>query len=62
MDLDRHQWSRSGFSSTGGYDLRKTADQIMDLISNSGKKAPEMTHALKYIGDGDMQKGIGKIE
>lgn len=41
--------------------MSKTSEQIKDLILNFGKKAPEMTHALKFIGDGNMQKGIGKI-
>ena len=40
----------------------KITDQIDDLISNSGKNAPQMTHGLKFIGDGNMQKGIEKIK
>ena len=37
-----------------------TADEISDLIETTGKKAPDMTQALKNIG-GDMQTGIKRI-
>ena len=32
--------------------------EIMQLMNSDGKKASDMTSALKKIGDGDMQKGI----
>jgi hypothetical protein len=32
--------------------------EITDLLSDSCKAAPEMTHGLKIIGDGDMKKGM----
>lgn len=35
--------------------------RISDLIKSSGKSAPQMTHALKHLGNGDMQKGITRI-
>lgn len=34
---------------------------INDLIKSSGISAPKMTHALKYLGDGNMQNGIARI-
>ena len=37
-----------------------TADEIRNLIETTGKKAPDMTQALKNIG-GDMQTGIKRI-
>ena len=33
-------------------------NEILELLSESCKKAPEMTHLLKVIGDGDMKKGM----
>lgn len=35
--------------------------QITALIESGGKAASAMTHALKKIGNGDMQKGIMRI-
>ena len=35
--------------------------QIKDLIGNSGKASSEMTRALKFIGDGNMQQGLVRI-
>lgn len=32
--------------------------EITDLLSDSCKAAPDMTHGLKIIGDGDMKKGV----
>lgn len=32
--------------------------QIYELVSTTGKSAPNMTNALKAIGDGSMQDGI----
>ena len=34
------------------------ATQIYELVSATGKSAPNMTNALKTIGDGSMQDGI----
>lgn len=35
--------------------------EIMELITNNGKNATDMTSALKKIGDGDMQKGLNTL-
>jgi len=35
--------------------------QINTLIKPSGKSASKMTHALKYLGNGDMQTGIERV-
>lgn len=35
--------------------------QIAELLKSNGKSAPEMTHALKFIGDGSMEKGLKRI-
>lgn len=37
------------------------ANTIKQLINTNGKAAPDMTHAFKNIGDGDMQRGIKKF-
>ena len=36
-------------------DLNK---KITELLSDSCKAAPDMTHSLKIIGDGDMKEGM----
>ena len=36
--------------------------QILELVNTRGKSAPQMTHALKFIGDGNMENGIEKIK
>lgn len=36
-------------------------NEIQALIKASGKSAPQMTHALKRLGSGDMQSGIKRI-
>lgn len=33
-------------------------NKITELLSESCKSAPEMTHGFKIIGDGDMKKGV----
>lgn len=35
--------------------------QITNLITGSGKTGAEMTHALKELGGGDMQRGLTRI-
>ena len=35
--------------------------EIFDLLDAEGQSAPDMTQALKSIGDGDMKLGIKKI-
>lgn len=35
--------------------------QIKDLMTRNGKTGPDMTHALKDLGDGDMQRGFARI-
>lgn len=32
--------------------------KITELLSNECKAAPDMTHGLKNIGDGDMKEGM----
>lgn len=39
-------------------DLNK---KITELLSDSCKAAPDMTHSLKIIGDGDMKEGMKTI-
>ena len=34
---------------------------IADLLLPDGKPSPKMTHAVKFIGDGSMQKGFARI-
>lgn len=35
--------------------------KITELLSDSCKAAPDMTHSLKIIGDGDMKKGVKTV-
>ena len=35
--------------------------KITELLSNECKAAPDMTHGLKNIGDGDMKEGMKTI-
>lgn len=37
-------------------------EQILDLVNNKGKSASQMTHALKFIGNGDMGTGLEKVK
>lgn len=41
--------------------MTSTAIQISELINNSGQTGPQMTHALKVLGNGDMQQGLIRI-
>ena len=41
--------------------MNNIAEEIYDLVNTTGKSAPDMTKALKNIGDGDMQQGIKKL-
>ncbi|MEN6350987.1 MAG: hypothetical protein ABFD08_16525 [Syntrophomonas sp.] len=41
--------------------MKATTMQITDLITASGKTGPQMTHALKVLGNGDMQLGFLRI-
>ncbi len=36
----------------------ETGLQITELMTNNGMSAPEMTHALKILGNGSMQQGF----
>lgn len=38
-----------------------TTMQIANLITTSGQTGPQMTHALKVLGNGDMQQGLVRI-
>lgn len=35
--------------------------QITELLMDSGKSAPTITHALKSLGNGSMQKGLARM-
>lgn len=41
--------------------MTATTIQISYLINNSGQTGPQMTHALKVLGNGDMQQGLIRI-
>jgi hypothetical protein len=41
--------------------MNSTGIQITNLITKNGKTSPEITHALKDLGDGDMQTGLTRI-
>lgn len=41
--------------------MNDTKKQILELLSSRGKSAPEMTHALKFIGNGSMEAGLARI-
>ena len=38
--------------------MSDVAYKIKEVLSETCKSAPEMTHALKIVGDGDMKTGI----
>lgn len=38
-----------------------TAMQIANLVTTSGQTGPQMSHALKVLGNGDMQQGLIRI-
>ena len=35
--------------------------EILEILKQSGKSASEITHALKFIGNGSMEAGLSKI-
>ena len=41
--------------------MSNISEQIGELLNTSGMDAPDMTRALKVIGEGDMQNGIKKL-
>ena len=41
--------------------MEKTGKQIIDLITDHNKSASDMTHALKILGNGNMQKRFTRI-
>jgi hypothetical protein len=41
--------------------MNNTGSQIANLITKNGKTGADMTHALKELGGGDMQRGLTKI-
>ena len=41
--------------------MTNTGKQIIDLITDHNKSASDMTHALKKLGNGNMQKGFTYI-
>ena len=41
--------------------MSNTGNQIKQLLQSNGKSASEMTHALKFIGDGSMEDGLKRI-
>ena len=42
--------------------MTNTGKQILNLMKDNGKSAPDMTHSLKVLGNGSMQKGFARIE
>lgn len=38
--------------------MTDTGKQILKLMTNDGKSAPEITHAVKVLGNGSMQRGL----
>ena len=38
--------------------MNNIAEEIYDLVNTTGKSAPDMTKALKNIGDGDYPRRI----
>lgn len=41
--------------------MDNTGKEILEILTPSGKSAPEITHALKFIGNGSMEAGLSKI-
>lgn len=41
--------------------MNNTGEEILEILTPSGKSAPEITHALKFIGNGSMEAGLSKI-
>ena len=41
--------------------MGRISKAVEELISTNGKAAPDMTHALKVMGDGDMQNGVKRF-
>lgn len=41
--------------------MNNTGSQIANLITKNGKTGADMTHALKELGDGNMQRGLTRI-
>ena len=41
--------------------MSNTGKQIANLMMDTGKSAPDMTHAVKVLGNGSMQKGFSRI-
>lgn len=41
--------------------MTNTGKQIAELMMDTGKSAPDMTHAVKILGDGSMQNGFSRI-
>ena len=41
--------------------MTNTAMQIANLMMSNGKNAADMTHAVKILGEGSMQRGFARI-
>lgn len=41
--------------------MTNTAMQIANLMMSNGKNAANMTHAVKILGGGSMQRGFARI-
>lgn len=41
--------------------MSSISKEISELLNSSGKSASEMTHALKFIGNGSMEAGLSRI-
>lgn len=41
--------------------MNNTGKEILEILTPNGKSASEITHALKFIGNGSMEAGLSKI-
>lgn len=41
--------------------MTETGKRILDLMTNNGKSASEITHSIKVLGNGSMQRGLTYI-
>lgn len=41
--------------------MTNVGKQILNLMNDTNKSAPDITHALKVLGNGSMQKGLSRI-
>lgn len=61
ISYNYRNYKQSQIIKERGLKMSNVSIQIANLITYTGKTGPEMTHALKALGGGDMQKGITRI-